>query len=100
MIKRGFKAIGLVLVFGLSLSSLYLVNLFVMKPVSIDHFLNKELLTGLADSPEAMTYLGIFDQFNWFTKHNSKLSIPNPEDNQTDIKDAKKTLKILSLIHI
>ena len=96
MIKRGFKAIGLVLVFGLSLSSLYLVNLFVMKPVSIDHFLNKELLTGLADSPEAMTYLGIFDQFNWFTKHNSKLSIPNPEDNQADIKDAKKTLKILN----
>ncbi|MGY8806906.1 MAG: DUF885 domain-containing protein, partial [Gammaproteobacteria bacterium] len=96
MIKRGFKAIGLVFIFGLSLSSLYLVNLFVMKPVSIDHFLNKELLTGLADSPEAMTYLGIFDQFNWFTKHNSKLSIPNPEDNQADIKDAKKTLKILN----
>ena len=52
MIKRGFKAIGLVFIFGLSLSSLYLVNLFFMKPVSIDHFLNKELLTGLADSPE------------------------------------------------
>ena len=95
MIKRGFKAIGLVFVFGLSLSSLYLVNLFFMKPVSIDHFLGKEFLTGLADSPESMTYVGIFDQFNWITKHNSKLSIPKPEDLEADIKDAKKTLKIL-----
>ena len=95
MIKRGFKAIGLIFVFGLSLSSLYLVNLFFMKPVSIDHFLGKEFLTGLADSPESMTYVGIFDQFNWITKHNSKLSIPKPEDLEADIKDAKKTLKIL-----
>ena len=95
MIKRGFKAIGLIFVFGLSLSSLYLVNLFFMKPVSIDHFLGKEFLTGLADSPESMTYVGIFDQFNWITKHNSKLSIPNPEDLEANIKDAKKSLKIL-----
>ena len=95
MIKRGFKAIGLIFVFGLSLSSLYLVNLFFMKPISIDHFLGKEFLTGLADSPESMTYVGIFDQFNWITKHNSKLSIPNPEDLEANIKDAKKSLKIL-----
>lgn len=96
MIKRTFKAIGILLIFGLSLSSLYLVNLFFMKPVSIDHFLGKEFLTGLADSPESMTYIGIFDQFNWITRHNSKLSILNPNDLQTNIKDAKKTLKILN----
>ena len=96
MIKRFFKAIGLIAVFGVSLCSLYLANLFLMKPASIDHFLGKELLTGMADSPESLTYIGIFDQFNWITKHNSKLSIPNPEDLQADIKDVKKTLKILS----
>ena len=96
MIKRFFKAIGLIAVFGVSLCSLYLANLFLMKPASIDHYLGKELLTGMADSPESLTYIGIFDQFNWITKHNSKLSIPNPEDLQADIKDVKKTLKILN----
>ena len=30
-----------------------------MKPYSIDHFLGKELVLGLVDSPEAMTYIGI-----------------------------------------
>ena len=90
MIKRTFKAIGMLLIFGVSLGSVYLVNLFFMKPVSIDHFLGKEFLIGLADSPESMTYIGIFDQFNWVTKHNSKLSISKPDDLQTDIKDAKK----------
>ena len=96
MIKRTFKAIGMLLIFGVSLCSLYLVNLFFMKPVSIDHFLGKEFLIGLSDSPESMTYIGIFDQFNWITKHNSNLSIPNPDDLQADIRDARKTLKILN----
>ena len=96
MIKRTFKAIGMLLIFGVSLSSLYLINLFLMKPVSIDHFLGKEFLTGLADSPESMTYIGIFDRFNWVTEHNSKLSIPNPDDLKADIKDSRRTLKILN----
>ena len=96
MIKRTFKAMGMLLIFGVSLGSLYLVNLFLMKPVSVDHFLGKEFLIGLADSPESMTYIGIFDQFNWITKHNSKLSISSPEDLQSDIKDAKKTLRTLN----
>ncbi|MDA9765850.1 DUF885 domain-containing protein, partial [Gammaproteobacteria bacterium] len=95
MIKRTFKAMGMLLIFGVSLGSLYLVNLFLMKPVSIDHFLGKELLIGFGDSPESMTYIGIFDQFNWITKHNSKLSISSPDDLQSDIKDAKKTLRTL-----
>jgi len=96
MIKRTFKAIGMLLIFGVSLASLYIVNLFFMKPASIDHFLGKEFLIGLADSPESMTYIGIFDQFNWITKHNSNLSIPNPDDLQADIRDARKTLKMLN----
>ena len=44
-----------------------------MKPYSIDHFLGKELVFGLVDSPEAMTCIGIFDRFNWLTRHNSNL---------------------------
>ncbi|MDC3244632.1 DUF885 domain-containing protein [Gammaproteobacteria bacterium] len=67
-----------------------------MKPVSIDHYLGKQLLISLIDSPESMTYMGIFDRFNWVTSHNSKLSITKNEDLNQDIKDAKKSLAILS----
>ena len=96
MIKRFFKATGLVFLFGLSLGSLYIVNLFLMKPASIDHYLGKEVITGLIDSPEAMTYMGMFDSFNWLTKHNSKLSIPEHEDLQEGIDDARESLRILN----
>jgi uncharacterized protein (DUF885 family) len=96
MIKRFFKAIGLIAVFGVSLCSLYLANLFLMKPLSMDHYLGKNLITGLVDSPESMTYMGIFDGMNWLTKHNSKLSIPNYKDLQDDITDARKSLKTLN----
>tara|TARA_Y100000385_G_scaffold30627_1_gene28896 strand:- start:1387 stop:3219 length:1833 start_codon:yes stop_codon:yes gene_type:complete len=96
MIKRTFKAMGMLFIFSMGLSSLYLVNLFLMKPVSIDHYLGKELLITLIDSPESMTYMGIFDRFNWVTSHNSKLSVTKHEDLNQDIKDAKKSLAILS----
>ena len=73
MLKRFFKAVGLIVIFSISLCSLYLVNLFLMKPISIDHYLGKNLIVGLVDSPEAMTYLGLFDGINWQTKHNTKI---------------------------
>ena len=59
MLKRFFKAVGLIVVFGISVCSLYIANLFLMKPLSIDHYLGKNLIVGLVDSPEAMTYLGL-----------------------------------------
>ena len=76
-------------------ATLYLANLFLMKPYSIDHYLAKELLLDLADSPEALTYIGIFDNFNWLTKHNSRLSVPKDEDLDNDIKDLEKGIKTL-----
>ena len=57
MIRRGFKAIGLFFIFATSVSSLYLFNLFFMKPASIDHYLGKEVLVDLVSSPEYMTYM-------------------------------------------
>ena len=95
MIKRFLKAVGTLGVYGLALSLIYLTNLFFMKPASIDHYLAKELILELTDSPEAMTYIGIFDQYNWLTKHNSKLSIPSSEDLEKDISNSKKTLNVL-----
>ena len=95
MIKRFLKAVGTLGVYGLALSLIYLTNLFFMKPASLDHYLAKELILELTDSPEAMTYIGIFDQYNWLTKHNSKLSIPSSEDLEKDISNSKKTLNVL-----
>jgi len=75
--------------------TLYLSNLFLMKPYSIDHYLDKELVMGLMDSPEELTYIGIFDNFNWLTRHNSRLSIPTDGDLEKDIKEIEKGIKTL-----
>ena len=96
MIRRGFKAIGLIFIFATSISSLYLFNLFFMKPVSIDHYLGKEVLVDLVGSPEYMTYMGVFDSLNWATNHNAELSIIGKDDIQNDIKDSQKSLKLLN----
>ena len=96
MVRRIFKALGVLTFFGISLVSLYLVNLFYMKPASIDHYLAKEVITDLVDSPEAMTYMGVFDGLNWLTNHNSKLSIPKSDDLKKDIQNARKRLNILN----
>ena len=74
---------------------LYLVNLFFMKPISLDHYLGKEVISGMLDSPEAMTYLGIIDQFNFITKHQSKLSVYGLEEQAEDLADMKKSRAIL-----
>ncbi len=78
-----------------SIVGLYLVNLFFMKPISLDHYLGKEVISGMLDSPEAMTYLGIIDQFNFITKHQSKLSVYGLEDQAEDLADMKKSRAIL-----
>jgi len=95
MIKKILKGLGRLAALSVILTSLYLVNLFFMKPYSIDHYLGKELVFGLMDSPEAMTYIGVFDRFNWLTKHNSKLSIPQEDDIEKDIIDLEKSIKTL-----
>ena len=95
MIKKILKGLGRLAALSVILTSLYLVNLFSTKPYSIDHYLGKELVFGLMDSPEAMTYIGVFDRFNWLTKHNSKLSIPQEDDIEKDIVDLEKSIKTL-----
>ena len=95
LIGRAIKIFKYAFLIAFTGASLYLVNLFLMKPYSIDHYLAKELVIGLADSPEALTYIGIFDNFNWLTKHNSRLSIPTDEDMDNDIKKLEKAIKTL-----
>ena len=75
--------------------SIYLINLFFMKPFSIDHFLAKETFLEIIDSPESMTYIGIFDKYNWLTGHASKLTIPSQKKLDRDKAKARKILDIL-----
>ena len=93
--KKLLKYVGYIVLSGLAVVSLYLVNLFLMKPYSIDHYLAKELTVSLLDSPEFMTYIGIFDPFNAILKHNQKLSIDSLEDSEKDHQDTIKHLEML-----
>ena len=96
MLSRIIKSVGFILVWGLMLLSIYLFNLFYMKPVSIDHYLGKEIIKDLTSSPEYMTYLGIFDDLDWLTGHNSKISIPEYDDIAEDLNSEKRKLDILT----
>ncbi len=93
--KKLFKYIGYLAMSSFAVMSLYLVNLFLMKPYSIDHYLAKELTVSLLDSPEYMTYIGIFDPFNAILKHNQKLSIDTLEDDESNYQDTLKHLEVL-----
>jgi len=64
IMKKLLKYVGYLVLSGLAVVSLYLANLFLMKPYSIDHYLAKELVMSLLESPEFMTYIGIFDPYN------------------------------------
>lgn len=82
--KSMLKSVGYVLLVGCMGISLYAINLFLMKPYSIDHYLAKELALDTLDSPETMTYLGVFDDYNFLLKHNQKLSIGSLEKDEED----------------
>ena len=96
MLSRIIKSVGFILVWALMLFGIYFFNLFYMKPVSIDHYLGKEIIKDLTSSPEYMTYLGIFDDLDWLTGHNNKISIPDYEDIAEDLSSEKRKLDILT----
>ena len=95
MIKKILKYTGRLIALTLAIASLYLFNLFLMKPISIDHYLGKELILDLTGSPEELTYVGVLDRFNWITNHNSKLSIPQDNDIENGVKQTEKIIKTL-----
>jgi len=94
-LKKLFKgflySFGLLLIVGV----FYLGNLLLFKPFSLDHYLAKELILEMIDSPESLTYLGVVDRFNWLTNHQSKISITGLSDMEEDLADAKKLKALL-----
>ena len=93
--KKLLKYFGYLLLSVSLVASVYLANLFLMKPYSIDHYLAKELSMNLMESPEFMTYIGIFDSLNVILKHNQKLTIDSLEDGEDDYRDNLKHLEML-----
>ena len=93
--KITIRYIGYLLFLGLIITSLYFMNLFSKRPLSIDHYLAKELIIGVLDSPEYMTYLGIFDGYGKILGHNKSLSIDSLEESELDYIDNLETLATL-----
>ena len=93
--KITIRYIGYLLFLGLMITSLYFMNLFSKRPLSIDHYLAKELIIGVLDSPEYMTYLGIFDGYGKILGHNKSLSIDSLEESELDYMDNLETLATL-----
>ena len=93
--KKILKFLAYVFCTGLVLVLFYLINLFFMRPYSIDHYLAKELVVGITDSPEYMTSLGVFDDYNVLLKHNQKLSIDSLEEGEEDHSDNLSQLEVL-----
>ena len=81
--------------FTFTIALFYLGNLFFFKPFSLDHYLAKELILEMLDSPESLTYLGIVDSFNWLTNHQSKISISGLDDLEDDLNDSKEIKSVL-----
>ena len=93
--QRTFKYLGYSVLFLSVIFSLYLLNLFSKKPYSLDHFLAKELIVGILDSPESMTYLGLFDDYNLIFNHNQRLTISSLEDGKKKYLEDMKRLDTL-----
>ncbi len=93
--KITIRYIGYLLFLGLMITSLYFMNLFSKRPLSLDHYLAKELIIGVLDSPEYMTYLGIFDGYGKILGHNKSLSIDSLEESELDYIDNLETLATL-----
>jgi uncharacterized protein (DUF885 family) len=71
------------------------MNLFSQKPVSIDHYLAKDLIKKITDSPEYMTNLGVFDNFGFIFRHNERLSVQTSDKRNENYKQNLNRLKIL-----
>ena len=93
--KKILLSSGILLTVIFISSCLYLMNLYSQKPVSIDHYLAKDLVEKITDSPEYMTNLGVFDNFGFIFRHNERLSVQTSDKRNEDYKHNLNRLNIL-----
>ena len=94
--RKTLKFSAYTVLLGLIIGGLYLANLFLMRPVSLDHYLAKNLVVDMFDSPETITHLGLVDRFNWLTQHNSKLSLDGLEKIESDLQKAVDRRRLIA----
>ena len=93
--KKILLSSGILLTVIFISSCLYLMNLYSQKPISIDHYLAKDLVKKITDSPEYMTNLGVFDNFGFIFRHNERLSVQTSDKRNEDYKHNLNRLNIL-----
>ena len=93
--KKILLSSGILLTVIFVSSCLYLMNLYSQKPISIDHYLAKDLVKKITDSPEYMTNLGVFDNFGFIFRHNERLSVQTSDKRNEDYKHNLNRLNIL-----
>ena len=93
--KKILLSSGILLTVIFVSSCLYLMNLYSQNPVSIDHYLAKDLIEKITDSPEYMTNLGVFDNFGFIFRHNERLSVQTSDKRNEDYKHNLNRLNIL-----
>ena len=71
------------------------MNLYSQKPISIDHYLAKDLIEKIINSPEYMTNLGVFDNFGFIFRHNERLSVQTSDRRSKDYEHNQKRIKVL-----
>ena len=93
--KKILQSTGIFLAIIFISSCLYIMNLYSQKPISIDHFLAKDLIERITDSPEFMTNLGVFDNFSFIFRHNERLSVQTSDKRREDYEHNLRRIKVL-----
>jgi uncharacterized protein (DUF885 family) len=73
MLKKTFKAFGVLIAILLLAGAVFVVNVTMFRPFSLNLFYEKVFVTFLLDNPELLTQIGIAEQFG-YRKHNAHLN--------------------------
>jgi uncharacterized protein (DUF885 family) len=73
MLKKSLKALGALLAVVLLVATIFIGNLTMFRPFSLNLFYEKIFVIFLLDNPELLTQIGIAEQFG-YRKHNAHLN--------------------------
>ena len=84
-----------IIIIFITLFCIYVLKLIFFKPFSFNHFLARQFIVNTLDSPESLTYIGLFEKYG-YRSYNGKLSDYSLEKDIKDLKKLKKEYKILN----
>ena len=83
-----------IIIIFITLFCIYVLKLIFFKPFSFNHFLARQFIVNTLNSPESLTYIGLFEKYG-YRSYNGKLSDYSLEK---DIKDLKKKYDLNEII--